>query len=101
MNSLSLTLARIAILIARVTFAGVFAMMMVFKFASIDPTAVYIASAGFPAAPFLAWIAAFFELVLTLFFLTGAFFTEAAIAAPAYVVFLGFAFHGPARWSGS
>jgi uncharacterized membrane protein YphA (DoxX/SURF4 family) len=46
-------------------------------------------------------LAAFFELTLVLCFLTGAFFTEAALAAATYVLLLGFAFHGPAHWSKS
>ena len=74
---------------------------MAFKFAGIGDTATYIAAAGLPFALFLAWIAAFFELALVLCFLTGAFFTEAALAAAAYVLFLGFTFHGPAHWSGN
>jgi uncharacterized membrane protein YphA (DoxX/SURF4 family) len=49
----------------------------------------------------LAWAAAFFELALVLCFLTGAFFTEAALAAAAYVLFLAIVFHGPAHWSAS
>ncbi len=76
-------------------------MAMVFKFAAIQGTADYIRAAGFPAALFLAWVAAFFELALVLCFLTGAFFREAALAAAAYVVFLGFAFHGPSHWAAS
>ena len=32
-------------------------------------------------------------------FFTGAFFSCAAYLAAAYVVFLGFAFHGPSHWS--
>lgn len=91
--------ARAAVLIARLIFAAVFAMAMAFKFAGIHNTANYIAAAGFPFALFLAWIAAFFELALVLCFLTGAYFTEAAIAAAAYVLFLALAFHGPAHWS--
>jgi len=94
-------LARVAILVARLIFAAVFAMAMMFKFSGIGDTASYITAAGFPAALFLAWVAAFFELALVLCFLTGAFFTEAALAAATYVLFLGFAFHGPAYWSGS
>ena len=101
MSSPSPTLARIAILIARLIFAAVFAMAMTFKFSGIGDTAAYITAAGFPAAVFLAWVAALFELALVLCFLTGAFFTEAALAAAAYVTFLGFAFHGPAHWSGN
>jgi uncharacterized membrane protein YphA (DoxX/SURF4 family) len=99
MSSRSPTWTRVAILVGRLIFAAVFAMAMTFKFAGISATVSYIASAGFPAAQLLAWVAAFFELALVLCFLTGAFFTEAALAAAAYVVFLGFSFHGPAQWS--
>lgn len=88
----------IAILIARLIFAAVFLMAAGFKFADMAATAEYINSAGFPFPLFLAWIAAFFELALVLAFLTGAFFSEAALAAGAYVLFLGFVFHGPAHW---
>lgn len=101
MSSPSPTWARVAILVARLIFAAVFAMAMTFKFAGIHDTANYIAAAGLPAAPVLAWVAAFFELALVLCFLTGAFFTEAALAAAAYVLFLGFVFHGPTHWSGN
>ncbi|HZC38935.1 MAG TPA: DoxX family protein [Sphingomicrobium sp.] len=101
MTSASPTWARAAVLVARLIFAGVFAMAMTFKFFAIRETADFISAAGFPMALFLAWVAAFFELTLVLCFLTGAFFTEAALAAAAYVLFLGFAFHGPAHWSKS
>src|SRR3954447_12861733 len=101
MSSPSPIWARIAILVARFIFAAVFAMAMTFKFAGMRETADYITTAGFPAALLLAWIAAFFELALVFCLLTGAFFTEAALAAAAYVLFLGFAFHGPAHWSGN
>ena len=60
----------------------------------------YIASVGFPFPLLLAWLAAFFELALALCLLTGAYFTEASVLAAAYVLFLTFAFHGPARWEG-
>jgi len=33
--------------------------------------------------------------------LTGAFLTEAALLAAAYVLFLAFAFHGPSHWTGN
>jgi putative oxidoreductase len=99
MNSLSTIWARVAILVARFIFAAVFSMAMTFKFAGMHETARYIAAAGLPLAPLLAWIAAFFELATVFCFLTGALFTEAAIAAAAYVLFLGFTFHGPAHWS--
>lgn len=93
--------ARTAILIARLIFAAVFAMAMVFKLAGMHATAQYIAAAGIPAAQPLAWVAALFELALVLCFLTGAFFREAALAAAAYVLFLACVFHGPAHWSGN
>ena len=88
----------IAILLARLVFAGVFAMAATFKFADMNGTAGYIASAGFPFPLLLAWLAAFFETALVLCLLTGAYFTEAALLAAAYVLFLAFAFHGPAHW---
>jgi putative oxidoreductase len=89
-----------AILVARLLFAGAFLMAASFKFVFIgmDATAAEIAGAGFPIPLVLAWVAAFFELGLGLAFLTGAFFTEAAVLAAAYVLFLAFSFHGPGRW---
>ena len=90
-----------AILVARLIFAGVFAMAAAFKFVFVgmDATAAEIAGAGFPIPMVLAWVAAFFELGLALAFLTGAFFSEAAIVAAAYVLFLAFSFHGPDRFA--
>ena len=41
------------------------------------------------------------ELALIAGFLTGAYFSEAALLAAAYVLFLGFAFHGPSHWTGN
>jgi putative oxidoreductase len=79
-------------------FAAMFAMATAFKLAGIGATAGYIASAGFPFPLFLAWCAAIFELALFVALLTGAFFSEAALLAAVYVVFLGFAFHGPSHW---
>ena len=90
-----------AILIARLIFAGVFAMAATFKFIGMSATASYIAAAGFPAPLLLAWVAAFFEVALAIAFLTGAFFTEATLAAAAYVLFLGLVFHGPSHWAGN
>src|SRR3954468_8308123 len=92
-----------AILIARLIFAFVFGMAAAFKFAlmGIDATAAQIAGAGFPVPHLLAWVAAFFEVGLALAFLTGLYFREAAIVAIAYVLFLGFSFHGPDRWAGN
>jgi putative oxidoreductase len=87
-----------AILIARLIFAGVFAMAASFKFMAISATATEIASAGFPIPLLLAWAAALFEVLLVLGFLTGAFFSETCIAAIVYVLFLAFSFHGPNRW---
>ena len=91
----------IAILLARLIFAAVFAMATIFKFAGMADTAGYIAAAGFPFPLFLAWVAAIFEALLVICFLTGAYFTEAALLAGVYVVFLAFAFHGPSHWEGN
>lgn len=88
----------VAILIARLIFAGIFGMAAFFKFAGMSDTAGYIASAGFPFPLLLAWLAAIFETALVLAFLTGAFFSEAALLAGVYLIFLAFAFHGPSHW---
>jgi putative oxidoreductase len=88
----------VAILVARLIFAGLFAMAAAFKFTDINGTAGYIASAGFPFPLLLAWLAAFFEVALVLCLLAGSYFTEAALLAAVYVLFLAFAFHGPAHW---
>lgn len=89
----------IALLVARLIFGGLFMMAAVFKFSGIAATATYIASAGFPLPLFLAWIAACFEGSIALAFLTGVFFSEVAIIAAIYVLFLAFSFHGSSRWS--
>ena len=94
-------ISTIAILIARLIFAGAFLVAMIMKFTGIGDTATAIASIGFPFPLFFAWAAALFELGLVLAFLTGAFFTEAAALAVAYVLFLGFAFYGPSSWQGN
>ena len=91
----------IAILVGRLIFAGLFIMAFSFKFMDIGGTAGYIASAGFPMSQLLAWLAAFFEAALALCLLTGAYFTEAALLAAVYVIFLAFAFHGPSHWEGN
>ena len=88
-----------AILAGRLIFASVFLMALSFKLMDIDATAAEIASVGFPAARLLAWLAALFELALVACFLTGAWFSEAALLASAYVLFLAFTFHGPSRWA--
>jgi putative oxidoreductase len=90
--------ATAAIILGRLTFASVFIVAVSFKFMDINATAGYIASAGFPVANALAWLAALFELAVIACLLTGAFFSEAVLLAAAYVVFLGFAFHGPSHW---
>jgi putative oxidoreductase len=91
----------ISILVARLIFGAVFLMAATFKFLGMDATAAYIAAAGFPMPLALAWIAAFFEVVLVVGLLTGAYFSYAAYLAAAYVLFLGFAFHGPSHWTGN
>ena len=90
-----------AILVARLIFAGVFLMSAVFKFwlMGIPATSAEIAGAGFPFPTLLAWTAAFFEVGLALGFLTGLYFTETAMVAAAYVLFLGFSFHGPDKFA--
>jgi uncharacterized membrane protein YphA (DoxX/SURF4 family) len=87
-----------ALVIARVLMGGVFVMASIVKFQDILGTAGYIAQAGFPAPMFLAWVAAFFELLLGLAIITGFWFREAAVLLAAYAVFLAFAFHGPSTW---
>src|SRR5947208_602951 len=92
-----------AILVARLIFALAFTQAAAFKFVflGMDATAAEIAGAGFPFPHLLAWVAAFFEIALALAFLTGLFFREAAVVSIAYVLFLGFSFHGPDRWGGN
>jgi len=91
----------IAILVGRLIFAFVFAMAAAFKLAlmGIDATAAQIAGAGFPLPHLLAWVAAVFEIGLALAFLTGVYFSEAAVVAAAYVLFLAFSFHGPEKFA--
>jgi len=90
-----------AILVARLIFAGVFLMSAAFKLwlMGIPATANEIAAAGFPMPEVLAWVAAFFEIALAIGFLTGLYFSEVAIVAAAYVLFLGFSFHGPDKFA--
>jgi uncharacterized membrane protein YphA (DoxX/SURF4 family) len=90
-----------AILVGRLIFAFVFAMAASFKFVfmGMGATAAEIAGAGFPVPHLLAWVAAFFEAALAICFLTGFYFSEAAVVAIAYVLFLAFSFHGPDRWA--
>lgn len=91
----------LAIIIARLIFAGVFLMAATFKFMGMQATADYIAAAGFPLPLALAWMAAIFEIALVLAFLSGAWFREAALLAAAYILFLAIAFHGPSHWEGN
>ena len=91
----------VAILAGRLIFALMFIMAVSFKLMDINATAGYIAAAGFPLPNVLAWLAALLELALIASFLTGAYFSEAALLAAAYVLFLGFAFHGPSHWAGN
>jgi putative oxidoreductase len=91
----------IAILVGRLVFCAIFVMAVSFKFMDIGGTAAYIAAAGFPMATALAWLAAIFEVLLILGFLTGAYFAETCLLGAVYVVFLAFAFHGPSHWEGN
>jgi len=90
--------ATAAVLVARLIFAALFIMAVSFKLMDINTTAAQIAAAGFPAAQVLAWLDVAFELALVASFVTGLYFSPAALLAAAYVVFLGVAFHGPDRW---
>jgi uncharacterized membrane protein YphA (DoxX/SURF4 family) len=87
------------LLVGRLIFALVFIMAVSFKLMDINATAVFIAAAGFPMSTFLAWLAVIFELAIIASFLTGAYFSEAALLAAAYVLFLAFSFHGPSHWA--
>jgi putative oxidoreductase len=87
-----------AVLAARLIFAAVFAMAVTFKLIDVGATAGYIAAVGLPFPSVLALLAIIFEIALVASFLTGAFFSEMALAAVAYVLFLAFAFHGPSLW---
>ena len=90
-----------AVLAGRLIYVAVFTMAASLKLIDINATAGFIASAGFPLPLALAWFAAAFELALIVCFLTGAYFSEACLLAAAYVLFLGFAFHGPSHWAGN
>jgi uncharacterized membrane protein YphA (DoxX/SURF4 family) len=83
----------------RAIFSGAFLMAAAFKFAGMESTAAYIATAGFPFAGILAWVAAGFELALAFCFASGAYFRQASLLAAAYVIFLAFSFHGPSHWA--
>src|SRR5882724_4205658 len=88
----------VAILAGRLIFAAMFLMAVSFKLMDIAGTAKYIAAAGFPLPTLLAWLAALLDLTLIACFLTGAWFSEAALVAAAYVLFLAVSFHGPSHW---
>jgi putative oxidoreductase len=88
-----------AVLVGRLIFTLLFVMAVSFKLADIGGTAGQIAAAGFPLSSVLVWLAVIFELALIAGFATGAYFREASLLAAVYVVFLGFAFHGPSHWA--
>lgn len=90
-----------AVLVGRLIFVAVFSMAVGFKLMDIGGTAGYIAAAGFPWSGVLVWMALAFEFALIAGMATGAFFSEAALLAAGYVLFLGFAFHGPSHWEGN
>ena len=80
--------ATAAVLVGRLIFVAVFCLAVAFKLVDINGTAGYIAAAGFPWSGFLVWAAVAFELALIAGLATGAFFSEAALLAAAYVLFL-------------
>jgi len=83
----------IAVLVARIVLALIFAMGAFFKFADVEATAGYIGSVGFPFPLFFAWCAAIFEALVVIAFLTGLYMSEAALLSALYVVVLAFLFH--------
>ena len=89
------------VLIGRLIIAAVFLMAVSFKVMGIETTAAYIGSAGFPFSLPLTWLAIVFEVLLVFAFVTGAYFRQAAFLAIFYILFLGFAFHGPSHWTGN
>jgi len=91
--------SRTAVLVGRLIFAVVFGMAVSFKLADVGATASFIASAGFPFAHLLVWLAIVLEMALVVAFLTGAHFSASCLLAAAYVLFLAFAFHGPSHWA--
>ena len=91
----------VAILTGRLIFALIFIIGMSFKLTNINVAVSYIVNAGFPQPLLLAWLAILLEFTLIVCFLTGAYFSEAALLAAAYVLFLAFAFYGPSHWAGN
>jgi putative oxidoreductase len=98
MEGNEMTWKTLAVLLGRLIFACVFGLAVFFKLMGPAGTAQYIAAAGFPFPLFLTWCAVALELALVASFLTGAYMREMALIAGVYVIFLGFAFHGPNRW---
>jgi len=90
-----------AALIGRIVLALVFLMALAGKVMMFEMTAGFIASAGFPFPSLLTVLAALLELAIGLALLTGAYFSEMMLLGAVYVVFLAFAFHGPAHWTDS
>lgn len=86
------------LMIARLIIVVQFVIAFWFKFAGMDGTAEYIASVGLPFPLVLAWLAALFEVWVAIAFLTGIKFRETALVTLAYVLVLGFLFHGPSHW---
>ena len=91
--------ATAAILIGRLIFTALFLMAVSIKLMDPGGTAGQIAAAGFPLSGILIWCAIVLELALIAGFLTGAYFREASLVAAAYVIFLGFGFHGQSHWA--
>ena len=80
-NSNDPSWAATAVLVARLIFAALFIMAVSFKLVDINATAAQIASVGFPVPQVLAWLAVVFELALIASFVTGLYFTPAALLA--------------------
>lgn len=90
-----------AVLTGRLIFALIFIMGVGFKLSNFTGTVSYIADAGFLMPSILLWLAVLLELSIIACFLTGTYFSEAALVASVYVLFLAFAFYGPSHWAGN
>ena len=88
-----------ALLIARIFMGALFVYSGFMKLnGGIEDTAMYIESAGIPAATLLAWAAAIIELVAGAMLILGYYFKEAALTLAVFVFIISFPFHGPATW---
>jgi len=81
-------LTSLGLLIARLIFAGVFAVGAWFKFGSVSGLEAYLTTANMPYPLLAAWGMTVFEAVLAIAFLTGLWMRTAAFLAIVYVFLL-------------